>query len=335
MANGAYRNALLGAGTASGFGAVEAVARALARQLIGDGVSTRPSHVLVQDYALAPVAAALQELLPALCVVAACHLPVFAGFTYFDKPVGDAMHQVLEAKLVHLADRVIVPSRFAAGVLTITHNVAPGKLVVLPLGVHRPAALVPPPAGPLRLLAIGRPTEQKGHHFLFEALRDLLREDPGTRLTVVTGDRNDQRIAALGQAFGVAAQVDVAPPTAPDAIWPLIDRHDMLVTTSLYETFGLAVLEAMASRRPTVGFAVGALTELWGGALSADFATPLCRVDGLVARIRALVGDPERCRQLGHAAWRRAQEFSWEAHVDRLLAEMAVAEAESGEVVAS
>ncbi|WP_186301568.1 glycosyltransferase family 4 protein [Denitromonas halophila] len=318
MAGDAYRNALPHIGAETDFRQAEHIALTVARQALEPVGHDETLHVFVQDYALALIAAALQHLRPAAHLIAACHLPVYAGFTYFDKPVGDAMHQILEAKLVQLAERVIVPSAFAANVLTLTHNVSPGKLSVLPLGAHRPSAVVPPPDEPLRLLAIGRPTEQKGYHFLFAALAQLIRDDASIRLTVVTGEKDSTRIAALARAHGVLAHVDLAPSTAPDGIWPLIDRHHLLVTTSLYETFGLAVLEAMASGRPTIGFAVGALTELWGPTLSAEFGTPVCRIDALVTRIRTLADAPEQRQRLGLAALRRAQAFSWGAHVARL-----------------
>ena len=318
MADGAYQAALATADGATGLQAVEDVSRRLAHGIVDRDRSSAPTHLYVQDYALSPLAAAMQALQPSLRVFAACHLPVYAGFTYFDKPVGDAIHQVLEARLLHLAERIVVPSTFAAHVLGITHNVTPDQLVVLPLGVARSAPVVAPPAGPLRLLAIGRATEQKGYHFLFEVLRRLLRRDAGVRLTVLTGTDDDARLVALAAAHGVAAHVDVAPAVAPAAIWPLIDRHHLLVTTSLYETFGLAVLEAMASARPAIGFSVGALPELWGAELGAEFGTPVADVDALAERIRGLSDDRDRAQRLGQMALRRAQAFSWERPVAAL-----------------
>ena len=318
MADGAYQAALATADGATGLQAVEDVSRRLAHGIVDRDRSSAPTHLYVQDYALSPLAAAMQALQPSLRVFAACHLPVYAGFTYFDKPVGDAIHQVLEARLLHLAERIVVPSTFAAHVLGITHNVTPDQLVVLPLGVARSAPVVAPPAGPLRLLAIGRATEQKGYHFLFEVLRRLLRRDAGVRLTVLTGTDDDARLVALAAAHGVAAHVDVAPAVAPAAIWPLIDRHHLLVTTSLYETFGLAVLEAMASARPAIGFSVGALPELWGAELGAEFGTPVADVFALADRISSLADDRDRAQRLGQMALRRAQAFSWERHVAAL-----------------
>lgn len=313
-----YRQALLETPTARDrrrlVQAAETIAVALAAQWRAD----EELVIYVQDYALAPVAAALLARAPRALLLAACHLPVFAGFTYFDKPVSDEIHQVLEAGLVNLAHRVVVPSAFAAHALNITHNLAHGKLVVLPLGVARPGSPEPMPSGPLRLLAVGRATEQKGYHFLFEALRRLAQDHAGVRLSLVAGS-DTARLQELARRHGVEALVAFSAPQGHDAIWRLYDSHQVLVSTSLYETFGLAVLEAMASGRPSIGFSVGALPELWGAALAPLLGTPVADVDALVVRLAALAASPQRLRELGPAVSARAADFSWERHVQGLL----------------
>ncbi len=316
--DGGYRQALSTALDASRLHTLTQSAEFVAARCRGLLGSAAAPAVYVQDYALAPVAAALRAALPGARVVAACHLPVSAGFTYFDKPIGDAMHQVLEAKLVQLAHRVVVPSEFAARMLRLTHNVPRAKLAVVPLGAARPQPPTPLPPGPLRLLAVGRPTEQKGFHFLLQAQR-ALRSHIDVRLTLACGRADAQRVVDLVQRFGVVEAVRFAPARAPDEIWSLYDEHHLLVSTSLYETFGLAVLEAMASARPTVGFAVGALPALWGDELAPHFATPVADVNALVARILALHEDRVALARLGQRAAERARGFSWERHVDDLL----------------
>ena len=170
-----YRECLQRLAMADGAAAMAPSAQRVALDCAA-AIGTRCALTLfVQDIFLAPVAQALRDLGRARRIVSVCHLPLHAGFTYFDKPVKEEIHQVLEAQLVRISDLLVAPSRFAADILSLSHSVAAHKIVVAPLGVNRPLPPVPPPAGPLRLAFVGRPTEQKGYQFLFEALSELVR----------------------------------------------------------------------------------------------------------------------------------------------------------------
>lgn len=314
---GAYREALAAFRPERPGGALAAAARVVAGDCAAD--IGRGATVFVQDYFLAPLAQALRDLGVARRIVAMCHLPVHAGFTYFDKPAAEQTHQILEAQLVRIADAVIAPSRFAADALHLVHNLPHRKRAVIPLGVHRPLPLRPLPPGPLRVAFVGRPNEQKGQHFLFMALARWRRRCPDARVTVAGGAGDDCRVRALAVAHGVADAVDFAPGFDQDGIWPFIDAHHCLVTTSVYETFGLAVLEAMASGRATIGFPTGSLPELWGEHLTPLFATGCADVDALATQLETLAGDRARIADYGGMARTRAAQFDWASHTAALL----------------
>jgi glycosyltransferase involved in cell wall biosynthesis len=84
---------------------------------------------------------------------------------------------------------------------------------------------------------------------------------------------------------------------------------DCFVYPSLYESFGLAQLEAMACGCPVVGANAGAIPEVTGGA--AMLFEPL-DVDGLAKAILAVTGDPAVRQDLVRRGFARAKEFTWE-----------------------
>jgi glycosyltransferase involved in cell wall biosynthesis len=84
-----------------------------------------------------------------------------------------------------------------------------------------------------------------------------------------------------------------------------------LVQSSLFEGFGLPVVEAMASGTPVVALREPALEEVAGD------AAVLVEEDGLADGIRRALADGER---LSAAGLERARAFSWRATAERTLA---------------
>ena len=101
------------------------------------------------------------------------------------------------------------------------------------------------------------------------------------------------------------------------ALAKLYRRALMVVQPSLYEGFGLPVLEAMACGTPVACADIDVFREVAGEA--ACYFDPK-DADSIAATMEELAGDDALRAQLTAAGLERAQRFSWDAAAEKLLA---------------
>ncbi len=139
------------------------------------------------------------------------------------------------------------------------------------------------------------------------------RRRPATLVLVGTGPEEGE-IRALAEKLGVLDDVRFAG-EEPD-----VARHlrgaSLLLSTSGFEGFGMAVLEAMACGVPVVSTRSGGVSEALGD--SGGLLAPVGDVEGLAGHVLALLEDPALGRRIGRAGRRRAEEqFDLERIVPR------------------
>ncbi len=188
-----------------------------------------------------------------------------------------------EAGVAGRCDRIVVPSLREARHLAVHCGVDRGRVAVIPCGVNldrfrpgdRSAArrfLGLPPGAPV-VLYVGRFARLKGIDRLVRAVA-LLPAD--TRLVLVGGDGPDdpERVGLerLAADLGVAGRVRFAGRVEHQALPPYYRAADVLVLPSLYESFGLVVLEALACGTPVVATAVGAVEQVVRPGLTGEIA---------------------------------------------------------------
>jgi glycosyltransferase involved in cell wall biosynthesis len=273
----------------------------------------RYDAVYVQHAQAARLVALMIEQSLARRVIAAAHLPSYSGFSYFDKPDDDARQQANEALLFRFAHRVVAPSHFAADVLLQVHRLDPADIAVIPLGASR-SSDTPRERSvrvrPLTVMSVGRIAKQKG----LEDLCEIVAHIPADVATFVhVGSPRAPEDAAYLRSAGIATLG-----WRPHAeVLRLLCEADLILSTSMYETFGLAMLEGMAAGAVPVAFESGALHELFSHGVSGVFV-PAGDTHGAVDTITALHRNPNSLCDLRLGALRAARRFPWRSHLDDL-----------------
>ena len=125
---------------------------------------------------------------------------------------------------------------------------------------HQVAA-VPPPAG-LRLVCVGRLSQEKGQLLLVEAAKQLALKDIKFELVLAgEGDLRDELMRLITQS-GLAAQVRITGWISSDQVREEILAARGLVLPSFIEGLPIVIMEAMALRRPVLATYVAGIPEL-------------------------------------------------------------------------
>jgi glycosyltransferase involved in cell wall biosynthesis len=215
-----------------------------------------------------------------------------------------------------MADRVITISEFSRRAIIEHHRLPPERVATVHLCADdryaRSATIARPPAAPLPARFVFYPAnlwKHKNHDVLLRALR-LLREERGRRVDLVLtgfGQDNGYPVEAMAKSHNVCDQVHVLGYLAVEELAYLYQRADMLVFPSLFEGFGIPLVEAMAVGCPVVAARATSLPEVAGdGAELFDPTSPAA----LAAAIERVLDDEPWRETLRARGRRRALEFS-------------------------
>lgn len=226
----------------------------------------------------------------------------------FKMPRGSIQRSLEE---IAQADYVLIPSDFVRRSF-LDQGVADKKLIQVPFGVdiHRFWPISRSGARkPFRVLYVGQVSLQKGVLYLLEAWQLLRWRD--AELWVV--GRVEREIRPLLRRYTAETIRWVGYVSDPAAIY---QQAEIFAFPSLQEGSALVTYEALASGLPVV-------TTPNAGSVVRDglegFIVPIRDVEGLAERLERLRSDEKLRCEMGKAARRRAEDFTWERYGDVLV----------------
>jgi glycosyltransferase involved in cell wall biosynthesis len=184
------------------------------------------------------------------------------------------------------------------------------RVAMIPNGVPCPATPTPTlreelglgPSDRL-LVAVGNLYPVKGHRYLIDALSLLVARHPRVHVAIAGRGALEGELMAGARDRGVAERVHLI--GLRSDVPAVLAAADVFVLPSLSEGLPLALLEAMFAGRAIVASAVGEVSAaLAHGA--AGVLVPAGDPLALAAAVDGLLSEPQRARDLGRTAARRA-----------------------------
>jgi len=233
-----------------------------------------------------------------------------------------------------LSDAIVTVSEFSKRDIVERLGVPADKIRVIPNGLREPTEPDEALDGALDrrwglregfVLNVGGIHERKNIVRLIHAFSRLVRQHCYAGKLVITGSvsgvpyrvRMKRLCDATVTETGLEGRV-VFTGFIPDReLDSLLLRADLLVYPSLYEGFGIPVLEAMRAGTPVITSDLTAMPEIVGDA--AILIDP-CSIDEMVSAMSRLLQEGELRRELIQKGLERARSYSWERTARRYLA---------------
>lgn len=170
----------------------------------------------------------------------------------------------------------------------------------------------------LTLLWAGRLERRKCLPLTLEAL--AIRPDPTVRLLVAGDGPMREEWEHLAHRLAINSRVEFLGRLPWPRMAELFERADAFVFSSLRDSFGSVVLEAMGFGLPIVTLdhqGVGCFLSS-ETAIKVPVTNPQETVNGLSQAIRVLSDNPDLRRMMGEAALRFARQHTWESKAKRM-----------------
>jgi glycosyltransferase involved in cell wall biosynthesis len=264
-------------------------------------------------------------------IVATCHdlIPILNPEHYLRGRYRRFKRRLRDYLSYHRARRVIAISEATAGVLVEHLRVPRERITVVPQGVdHERFHAAAPPAErdavrrahglPRRYaLYVGATDARKRVDLLIDSYRQVYRAT-GVPLALVGVEFGRPRpAAARAMRAAVPGSIVAVGGVSAEQLPPLYRHADLHVLPSIYEGFGLTVLEAMACGCPVITTGGGALREVGGDAVR--YVAP-DRGRDLEEAIVDLLGDAAARDRLRMRGLERAGGFTWDRTARETLA---------------
>lgn len=237
--------------------------------------------------------------------------------------------RVMIRRALRRADRIITVSYNSKRDLVDYFGIAPARIEVVYNGVadrfqpsipreERDRVVVKYGLPRPYLLFLGGEKPHKNVRNVIRAFAEARRERALPHALVLAGPmpKNRNRVEALIAALDLDSRV-FRPGIVPEEDLPgLFAGADAFLYPTLYEGFGLPVVEAMACGVPVLTSATSALQEIAGG--YAYLVDPM-DVAAIARGIVDLATDPRRRAEFAELGKRRARDFSWEKAGEQTL----------------
>jgi len=223
------------------------------------------------------------------------------------------------------ATRVIAPSTFTAREC-IKRGAIPNKVRVIPNGIDLEEFRDVPNPKEFKeryeleqsktVITIGRLSKTKGFQHLIQATPKIIRAFPEAKIVIIGPDIGyGHELVKLAKELGVKKHIIFTGPLTRYALKEALGVADIFACPSIYEPFGMVILEAMAAGKPIVASNSGGVADMVNHN-ETGLLVEKCDANQLALAIIKLLKDQRLAEKLSMNSKNEVKKYSW-----RIIAE--------------
>lgn len=298
------------------------------RKLVGKRIDLRDYNIIhAHDWLVAPLAIELKHMLRKP-LITTFHSTEYGRRRGIHTDFQRHIHE-LEWYLAYESWKVIVCSWYMRNELLTTLSLPADKIYVIPNGVHPIDLSKPLDYWRVRrryaldwekiVLFVGRMAYEKGVHVLLNAARILLSRRWDVKFLIVGEGPMRSYLINLSRQYGIYNKVYFPGFVDDNELSEIYRISDIAVFPSLYEPFGIVVLEAMSAKLPVIVSDVGGFSEIVQSGVNGIKVPPGDPVS-LANAIDYFLNNREEARRLGERGYRDVLEkYTWSKIAEKTL----------------
>ncbi|MEQ8173711.1 MAG: glycosyltransferase family 4 protein [Syntrophomonadaceae bacterium] len=158
------------------------------------------------------------------------------------------------------------------------------------------------------LLFVGRLTKEKNLEFLIRAFQDIHHKVPDTVLVLTARGPLEQNLKELSEVLGVREEVIFTGALPFETLVHAYHSADLFVFSSMTETQGLVLLEAMACGLPVVAVRASGVQDMVDDEV--DGLLTECRIDKFSEAVCRVLGSRDTYEKLKANSYKKADKLS-------------------------
>lgn len=254
---------------------------------------------------------------PRVPVIATCHHTWWQQSSYVPGQRWKKLFIPFEKRTYELANKIICDAVDIKEVLINHYDIRPEKITVIPIGIDSKSFYPNPEIEtiPKSVLFIGRLDKRKGLHFLIGAMPRLVQKVPGVKLYIGGRGRLEAELRRYVDEHSLSENVEFLGFVPDEQLNDWYNRVSCVVVPSMFEGFGLTVVEAMAAGTPVVATNVDAVRNLVDHGVD-GFLVNYNDVESLCDRLGDVLLDDELRKMLGSRGLEKIKAFyTWESYM--------------------